>query len=307
MLSFGVLGGTSASLLFNPSLAAIGHWFAKRRAFATGVACTAGGIGGIVFPLVILYLAPTVGFPWALRVIALLCAVVLAVACTTLRKRLPDNKRAGAAIDLVALRDAKFAATTLAIFLVEFAVFIPYTYISSYALHAGMSPQRAYLLNALLNAGAVPGRVLPGYVADRFGVFNTMCATSSTCAVFILALWYTAGGGRGRRHRVCRRLWLLVRGGHQPHARVRRAGVPGGGPGQAQRNGVFRGELWDARRGAGGGGGAGEGWRGVWWFDRVWRCVLLVGVCGVSAGQRRCGRVDVAEVLGGRGRCVEME
>ncbi|OAA71809.1 Major facilitator superfamily domain, general substrate transporter [Akanthomyces lecanii RCEF 1005] len=194
LLSFGVLGGTSASLLFNPSLAAIGHWFAKRRAFATGVACTAGGIGGIVFPLVILYLAPTVGFPWAMRVIALLCAVVLAVACTMLRKRLPDNKRAGAAIDLVALSDGKFAATTLAIFLVEFAVFIPYTYISSYALHAGMSPQRAYLLNALLNAGAVPGRALPGYVADRFGVFNTMCATSSTCAVFILALWYTAGG-----------------------------------------------------------------------------------------------------------------
>ncbi|KAJ6786347.1 hypothetical protein PWT90_04737 [Aphanocladium album] len=193
-LSFGVLGGVSASLLFNPSLAAIGHWFSERRAFATGVACTAGGLGGIVFPLVILYLAPTVGFPWAIRVIALLCAVILAVACLTLRKRLPDNKTAGAAIDLRALRrDAKFAATTAAIFLVEFAVFIPYTYISSYAFHAGVPPQRAYLLNALLNAGAVPGRALPGYVADRFGVFNTMCVTACACATFILALWYTAG------------------------------------------------------------------------------------------------------------------
>lgn len=56
-----------------------------------------------------------------------------------------------------------------------------------------MSPQRAYLLNALLNAGAVPGRALPGYVADRLGVFNTMSATSLLCAVSIFALWYTAG------------------------------------------------------------------------------------------------------------------
>ncbi|TQV92442.1 riboflavin transporter MCH5 [Cordyceps javanica] len=197
LLSFGVLGGASASLLFNPGLAAIGHWFAKRRALATGVACTAGGLGGILFPLVILYLAPRIGFPWAIRVIALLCAVFLAVACVTLRKRLPNNSRAGAAVDLRALRDTKFATTTLAIFLVEFAVFIPYTYISSYALHAGVPARRAYLLNALLNAGAVPGRALPGYIADRFGVFNTMCATAGTCAAFILALWYNAGEDEG--------------------------------------------------------------------------------------------------------------
>lgn len=86
----------------------------------------------------------------------------------------------------------RFCATTIAIFLIEFAVFIPYTYISSYALHIGMEPQNAYLLNALLNAGAVPGRVLPGYVADKVGVFNTMCITAFTCATFIMALWHTA-------------------------------------------------------------------------------------------------------------------
>lgn len=193
LLSFGVLGGASASLLFNPSLAAIGHWFSRRRAFATGLACTAGGLGGIIFPLVILYLAPRVGFPWAVRIIALLCGASLVVACCTLQKRLPHNRRGGAAIDLCALRERKFAVTTVAIFLIEFAVFIPYTYISSYALHAGVPAQRAYLLNALLNAGAVPGRALPGYVADRFGVFNTMCVTAFTCSAFILALWYNAG------------------------------------------------------------------------------------------------------------------
>ncbi|KAM3444647.1 hypothetical protein MY3296_010221 [Beauveria thailandica] len=218
LLSFGVLGGASASLLFNPSVAVIGHWFDKRRALATGVACTAGGIGGVVFPVLILYLTPTLGFAWSIRVIALLCAVVLAVACVTLRKRRrPGIKTSdgggggggggGPALDFSALwRDKKFGATTAAVFLVEFAVFIPYTYLSSYALHVGMAPDKAYLLNALLNAGAVPGRAIPGYVGDKVGAFNTMCVTSCVCAACIFGMWYGAGsddgggagGGRGR-------------------------------------------------------------------------------------------------------------
>ncbi|KAI0156228.1 major facilitator superfamily domain-containing protein [Pestalotiopsis sp. NC0098] len=195
-LSFGVLGGISASLLFNPSLAAIGHWFQRRRAFATGLACTAGGLGGVGFPLIILYCAPHIGFAWAIRIIALICAVTLSVAGLTLRKRLPSNKTSGAAIDLKALREVKFAATTFAIFLIEFAVFIPYSYISSYAIHNGFAPRDAYLLNTLLNAGAVPGRALPGYAADRFGVFNTMCVTAAICAACILGMWLNADGSR---------------------------------------------------------------------------------------------------------------
>lgn len=198
LLSFGVLGGLSASLLFNPAIAAIGHWFHKRRAFATGVACTAGGIGGIGFPLVVNYLAPRIGFPWAIRVISLISVVSGVIACCLLRKRLPNNNKAGASIDVKALKDVKYATTTIAIFLVEFAVFIPYSYISSYALHYGFTPEKAYLLNTLLNVGAVPGRALPGYVADRVGVFNTMCGTSLVCALSILTLWLTADGSEAR-------------------------------------------------------------------------------------------------------------
>jgi predicted MFS family arabinose efflux permease len=130
-----------------------------------------------------------------MRIIALICAILGVVACLLLRKRLPPNVAGGSAIDLKSLREPKFAMTTLAVFLVEFAVFIPYTYISSYAIHAGgMDSQTAYLLNMLLNVGAIPGRALPGYVADRFGVFNTMCITAFTCAAIILGLWSTASG-----------------------------------------------------------------------------------------------------------------
>lgn len=192
LLSFGVLGGISSSMLFNPSIATVGHWFSKRRALATGVACTAGGTGGVVFPLIILYASPVIGFGWAMRIIGFICAGFSVLACTLLRKRLPPNKQAGTSIDLRALADVRYAVTTLAVFLIEFAVFIPYTYISSYAIHMGLEAQTAYRLNTLLNVGAIPGRALPGYVADRLGPFNVMCVTAMTCMLFLFSLWYTA-------------------------------------------------------------------------------------------------------------------
>ncbi|KAH7367460.1 riboflavin transporter MCH5 [Plectosphaerella cucumerina] len=194
LLSFGLLGGISASLLFTPALSAIGHWFCKRRALATGIACTAGGLGGVAFPLIIQHLAPRLGFPWAMRIIALISVVHLVVANLTLRKRLPPIRPARVLISFSILREITFSVTVCAIFFIEFAVFIPYSYIASYALHHGMGMQKAFLMSILLNVGAVPGRMLPGYVADRVGAFNTMCVTSLTCAVLIFALWLPAHG-----------------------------------------------------------------------------------------------------------------
>lgn len=193
LLSFGVLGGLSSCLLFTPSIPAVGHWFCRKRAFATGVAFTAGSIGGVIFPLIVLYLAPRIGFPWAIRVIGFLAGGLCIAACFLLRTRLPPNKHAGATIDLKALMDVKYGMTTLAIFFIEFAFFIPLTYISSYAIHVGIDPQNAYRMVAFLNAASVPGRAMPGYFADRLGRFNVMAATSLICSLFIFALWLRSG------------------------------------------------------------------------------------------------------------------
>ncbi|EEY19315.1 riboflavin transporter MCH5 [Verticillium alfalfae VaMs.102] len=193
ILSFGVLGEISASLLFYPSIAAIGHWFDERRALATGIACTAGGFGGIAFPLIILYSAPRIGFGWSIRIIGFICTASCLAACFLIKKRLPTNRSGGSSIDLKALRDPKFGVTTLAVFCAEFACFVPYTYISSYAIHAGMGAQAAYLLNTLLNAGAVLGRALPGYVADSYGAFNIMSITVIVCTIIIYSLWFNSG------------------------------------------------------------------------------------------------------------------
>lgn len=192
-LSFSVLGGLSACTLFTPAVSAVGHWFDLRRGYATGIACTAGGIGGVIFPLIILFAAPAIGFPWAIRIIALLSAVMCTLACLLLKTRLPANLKSGAMIDFRALKEPNYAVTTLAVFLVEFAVFIPITYIASYAIHVGIGDTISYLLIAFLNLGAIPGRFLPGLIADRLGRFNVMALTSFVCAILTLALWLKSG------------------------------------------------------------------------------------------------------------------
>ena len=192
-LSFSVLGGLSACTLFTPAVSAVGHWFNMRREYATGIACTAGGIGGVIFPLIILFSAPKIGFPWAIQIITLLSAIMCALACLLLKTRLPQNLKAGATIDFKALKEPNYAVTTIAVFLVEFAVFIPITYISSYAIHVGINDRISYLLIAFLNVGAIPGRFLPGLIADRLGRFNVMALTSFVCAILTLALWLKWG------------------------------------------------------------------------------------------------------------------
>ncbi|PWY80757.1 MFS general substrate transporter [Aspergillus sclerotioniger CBS 115572] len=190
-LSFSVLGGIASSTLWSPPVAVVGHSFNERHGLATGVACTAGGVGGVIFPLLILVAAPRIGFTWSLRVIALLCAVLCSIACLRVKTRLPP-KKADSFIDTGALGDIKYVSTSLAVFLVEFTIFTPITYIVSYALHVGISEKMSYAVPVFLNLGAVFGQFLPGLMADKWGRFNVMVFVCLMCAIFTLILWLCA-------------------------------------------------------------------------------------------------------------------
>ena len=63
ILDFSILSGLACSLLLTPPLATIGHYFNRRRAFATGMAMTGPSIGGVMLPLVFRASYPSLGFP----------------------------------------------------------------------------------------------------------------------------------------------------------------------------------------------------------------------------------------------------
>ena len=159
-----------------------------------------------MFSLITLYLAPVIGFPWTIRIIGFISLACCTIACLTLQTR-PTNPSAETkstapkpnlqttlhrAIDLRPLaHDPAYLTTTVAIIVIEFAVFLPITYLPSAALTAGhgLSSQTSLRLIALLNAGSVPGRALPNYLSDHLGRFNVMITTALACTVLIFCVW----------------------------------------------------------------------------------------------------------------------
>jgi MFS family permease len=193
LLAFGVISGTASSLLFTPSVAAVGHFFHARRGFATGIAQTAGSLGGVVFPLMLQSLFERVGWPWAIRILGFVCLCLTVSANFLIRSRLPPKADASVHPDPRIFLNRSFALTTVAVFLLEFALFIPLTYISSYALAQGFSESFSFRIVTVLNAGSVVGRVVPGYYGDIIGPFNANMISVALSAVACLGVWLPAG------------------------------------------------------------------------------------------------------------------
>lgn len=193
LLSFSLLGGVGTSLIFTPAISSISHFFLATRASAVGLAATGGSIGGIVFPLMLQRLFPLLGFKWAVRILTLIFLFLLLLANLLIRSRLPPKIGGTVWPDFRIFRNKTFALTTAGVFFVEWGLFIPLSYISSYALHTGrISPTVSYQLLAVVNVGSFFGRWLPGYIADRFGRFNTVILTVAVCILCILGIWLTA-------------------------------------------------------------------------------------------------------------------
>jgi MFS family permease len=195
MLVLGVINGIGTSLMFTPAIAAVGHWFYRRRGLATGMAATGGSLGGIIFPLMLENLFLKVGFAWATRAVALVCLVVLSMSCLLIRSRLPPQpaSRENMLPDFRIFRDPIFALTTAGIYLIEWGLFIPVSYVSSYALAQGLSTSFSYQILAILNVGSCFGRWLPGYIADHIGRFNGLILTVVGCLLTTACLWLPAG------------------------------------------------------------------------------------------------------------------
>ncbi|KAK6858787.1 hypothetical protein PG995_005351 [Apiospora arundinis] len=194
MLTYSFLAGIGGALLNVPAYGAIAHFFEARRGFATGIAATAGSVGGIVFPLLMQGLLPKVGFAWTTRIIGFVLLGLAIPANTLIRTRLPASTQMVSVLpDFSVCRDPKFTLSCAGIWFMEWGIFVPLTFIVSYAADYGHEANSSYTLLVLLNVGSLFGRFIPGFLADRIGRFNVIVTTIALCVVTILASWLPAG------------------------------------------------------------------------------------------------------------------
>lgn len=183
----------------------VAHWFMERRGLATGIAFIGGGLGGVLFPLMIQSLLPQVGWGWSIRILGFVLLVFCGISAAFCRSRIPPRKGA-ATTWRDTLPDPRIfmdgtgamAATTAGLLLVDMAYFIPITYVPSYYIdrqHLSRedaltgSAAFAYQLLAILNAASCFGRYAAGDLADRSGRYNTMIVSLFFCTVAVLGFW----------------------------------------------------------------------------------------------------------------------
>ncbi|KAF7925626.1 uncharacterized protein EAE98_006851 [Botrytis deweyae] len=193
---YSVLNGIGGAMVNTPCISSIAQYFQAKRAFATGIAMTAGSVGGVVIPLMLQRLFPTIGFAWATRILGFILLVLLILTNLLVTSRLPKKPLPSMKSILPywpAFKEPSFVFLTIAIFLLEWGIFVPLTYITPYVVANGQSTSFGFYIVSILNAGSFVGRLGAGYVADRLGYVNTLIISVAFCVVTCLALWLPAG------------------------------------------------------------------------------------------------------------------
>lgn len=205
LLSQGICVGLGTCCLSIPSIAIVPMYFKKRRARAMALATVGSGLGSTLYPLIFQNLEPSLGFGWAIRIMGFICLAMCIFALVVIRPRaMPENpawQKQGYSlrffIDFAAFKEQTYIMYCVALFFSNLAFFVPTFYLQSYALEHGMRGQDlAHYLLAILNASSIPGRIIPSFIADKFGVLDTyivICGFSSSSVFYWISVSNTAG------------------------------------------------------------------------------------------------------------------
>lgn len=189
-LSQAILSSIGSGAVFNAALSSTATWFLKKRGAAFGIVNSGSSVGGVVLPIMMDRLFKSIGFAWALRVLGFLLLALCAVACATVKSRLPPAPRPLLVADYTKpFKERPMALTMLGGFLFFWGMYLPMNYIIIQAKASGISASVTPYLLSIINAVSIVGRIVPGFAADKFGRYNCMIGIVSLSGITTLALW----------------------------------------------------------------------------------------------------------------------
>ncbi|KAI0696992.1 MFS general substrate transporter [Cerioporus squamosus] len=191
-LSQGLGMGIGAGLIYVPSVAVQGHHWRAHRAFAMGIVVCGSSMGGLVFPIMLnnLFNGST-GFEWGVRASAFLILGLL-LASNFLMTAHPSVRPAANAPQLnmkEILTDVPYLLANFSSLFIDWGLFFPYFYLQLYSILHGVDANFAFYTIAIMNGAAIPGRIVPSYLADRYGPFNTILLPTVACSALLFSLF----------------------------------------------------------------------------------------------------------------------
>ncbi|KAK9425350.1 putative Major facilitator superfamily (MFS) profile domain-containing protein [Seiridium unicorne] len=183
-----LMTGLSLGCLYLPAPAVVSQYFHARTALAMGASSTGSAIGGIIYPIIFNQLQLRFGFGWATRVLAFILLATSAIPVLLMKsKALPKPTRS--LVDHTAIKDAPYMVFSLGMFFGIMGFYIVLYYIELLALaRTNTSPSLAAYLLVIINAASLPGRLIPGYYADRVGSIHVQIAVAIASVVLTLSL-----------------------------------------------------------------------------------------------------------------------
>ncbi|KAF1920760.1 major facilitator superfamily domain-containing protein [Ampelomyces quisqualis] len=196
ILCCGVLGGVAGAMLTTTSLAVVAHWFKERRALTQGIAMMGSSCGGLTIPLMFKTTFPKYGYEWSLRILGFVFLACFTFGNILMKARIPPTAAAKkkAIISFSIYGDLRLSLLTMSVFGFEIVLFGALGILPTYAtLSTNFPPNTSFYLISVLNGVSCLGRLLPGYVADKIGRFNTLFIMIIFTLVFMLSLWLPLG------------------------------------------------------------------------------------------------------------------
>jgi MFS family permease len=150
----------------------------------------------------------TCGFGWGVRISGFLSLLLCSLACFLVSSRLERRPTSGPWFDTKHFHDVRFGLLIIgSVFLslgafsralccaqlterpFSAGLFIPNFYIVSFAIDHAVSPDTAFYVLAVLNAGGILGRVMPAVLSDVLGRFNILVPSAALAGLSTLLVW----------------------------------------------------------------------------------------------------------------------
>ena len=192
LLAQGVCFGWGTGFLYVGSLGILPQWFTTRRSLAQGIAASGAGVGGIIFQLVTNVLNESLGWRWALRILAAVCFVVNLICSFILRDRNKEIKPSLVLFEWKMLGRYEILLIVMWGCLSDLGYIVLYYSMPSYAASIGLNASQGSVAGTMISVGLAVGRPVMGYWADAFGRINMAAFGTGFCGLLCLLVWVFA-------------------------------------------------------------------------------------------------------------------
>ncbi|TXT07516.1 hypothetical protein VHUM_03236 [Vanrija humicola] len=195
LLLSNILFGASASCVYAPANAVGAHWFLKRRSTALAIIIGGGGLGGVIYPILIEQLFNKTTYRNTMLIVMGINVVLMLPSVFFMRARLPPRTPPPFSDMKKPWKDVRYTFLVVGAMMYGMNILSPFFHALPYAASNNVPERIGEYAIAMAGAGSVVGRLVSGVVADRIGVWYVFGSIGFTTAVVLFAFWTPPGIG----------------------------------------------------------------------------------------------------------------